>query len=263
MEVKEEIVIEKNTNFNKLPEGYDDPFPGNHLKDPSTFKRSEKILVLDAVKLVEDTLMDELKKIDAVVHISDISVEAIENVENLSKNLNDKISLNQNKPDQYKEVIVKEIIVEKTDEVTKTKLSEVTNENDTLKQQLHTLSEKISMLETDNTKHKIDKKIIEIKSFCESLVEEGIYPSVIEEVKSFMLADVKSPVNFKLSEGEETKEYDLKGMFKRIFNSFPKDSKIDFSERVTAKCEEKNDAKTDDKLTDEYITKRMSELKII
>jgi hypothetical protein len=42
MEVKEEPLVEKNENFNKLPDGYNDPFPGVHLKDPSSYKRSNQ-----------------------------------------------------------------------------------------------------------------------------------------------------------------------------------------------------------------------------
>jgi len=93
MEVKEEpqLISVINENFSKLPDGYNDPFPGVHLKDPSSFKRKNIIAIevpsketlkkeiskveenietletLDVVEVLENTLMDELKKVDAVI----------------------------------------------------------------------------------------------------------------------------------------------------------------------------------------------------
>lgn len=60
MEDKLEIYVEpnktENSNFNKLPDGYSDPFPGKHLKDPSTLVRKgniQKTLVEKVTKAAE------------------------------------------------------------------------------------------------------------------------------------------------------------------------------------------------------------------
>lgn len=61
---KEDLIIDSmNEKFTKLPDGYVDPFPEIHLKDPETYKRSNKVITeTEAHKKVVDVAIKEAIK---------------------------------------------------------------------------------------------------------------------------------------------------------------------------------------------------------
>lgn len=70
-----ELVNEKvENNFNRLPENYNDPFPDNHLEDPSNFKRKNVENLVEKVKKSATVISEVSRKGSANIKIENAGV---------------------------------------------------------------------------------------------------------------------------------------------------------------------------------------------